>query len=293
MDMGVTKELIVNADGFGFGPGATQGILDAINEGKFISSVSVNANFPDVERVRELVINFPHISIGVHLNPMAGKPCLPPHCVPSLVEPDGSFHQEDVFFRLLRSGSISKDELEVELDTQIGRVKELVGNRLTHLDSQGNGHLAYFDLFLALARKWGVHRMRSNASMICLEAPQPQRSRLKAYLRKPHIWLAHWYRRHQMSQARAFGMRMADSLVTVGYAGMGNKANPDNWQRILWNLPAGTYEIYCHPAYPDDTLCRWSYYCDDRAAELEILRKEDLRKVAQEAGVEIINFEAI
>ena|SRR6266511_3090164 len=139
----------------------------------------------------------------------------------------------------------------------------------TDLDSQGNGHLAYFDLFLALARRWGVHRARSNASLICLQAPHAQGSRWQVYLRKPHIWLVQRYRKYRMSQARASGMRMADSLVTVGYAGVGHKANPDHMLR------------------------RWSYYCDDRAAELEILRNDELCKVAQDAGVEIINFKAI
>ena len=88
-------------------------------------------------------------------------------------------------------------------------------------------------------------------------------------------------------------MRMADRLVTVGYGGTGNKAVPDNWLRILRNLPPGTYEIYCHPAYPDDTLRRWSYYCDERATELAILRDPTLRDVAHKAGIEIIGFEAI
>jgi len=64
--MGVTKALIVKADGFGFGSGATQGILDAIN--------------------------------------MAGRPYLPPHRVPALVGSDGSFHEEDAFLRLLEEG---------------------------------------------------------------------------------------------------------------------------------------------------------------------------------------------
>ena len=44
---------MVNADGFGFGPGATQGVFDAL-AGGFISSVSVNANFPEATRVEEL-----------------------------------------------------------------------------------------------------------------------------------------------------------------------------------------------------------------------------------------------
>ena len=277
------RRLIVNADGFGFGPGATQGIIDAIREGQFISSVSVNANFPEVIRIRELATEFPDISIGVHLNPMVGQPCLSAQLVPSLVGSDG-FFQNGNFLRLLREGKIIQEELEAEFDAQIGAVKELVGNRLTHLDSQENTHLHYVNLFLKLAKKWKVQRIRNNASVICLESPQPQRSRINAYLRRPHVALAHLYRRQQMRKARSGGMRMADDLITVGYAGRGNKTNPDNWRRILENLPPGTHEIYCHPAYPDDTLQRWAYY-GERAKELAILRAGDLRETASKLAV--------
>jgi predicted glycoside hydrolase/deacetylase ChbG (UPF0249 family) len=286
------KRLIVNADGFGFGSGATQGIIDAIREGKFISSVSVNANFPAAERIRDLVSEFPHISIGVHLNPMVGKPCLPAEQVPSLIGCDGCL-QNEKFPKLLRQGLISLTELEAEFDAQISKVKELAGSRLTHLDSQGNRHLEYLNLFLKVARKWGIHRMRNNQSLICLESSRPLQSRLKIYLRRPHVWVAHTYRKYQMHRARTAGMRMADRLVTVGYAGVGNKSNPENWLRILKNLSTGTYEIYCHPAYPDDTLHRWSYYRDERAKELAILRKEELRNAAVAADVQIVSFEAI
>jgi predicted glycoside hydrolase/deacetylase ChbG (UPF0249 family) len=290
--MNISRRLIVNADGFGFGAGATQGVFDAIRDGKFISSVSVNANFPDVHRVRELIAEFPHLSIGVHLNPMVGAPCLPVHRVPSLVGTDGLFHGGQ-FLRLWRCGAIVPGELEVEFDAQIDRIKRLAGERLTHLDSQSNTHVNYLNLFVKIAHKWGLHRMRNNASLICLEAPRPRWSRLSAYLRKPHVYLAHWYRRYQMSKARAVGMRMADRLVTVGYAETGNKAILDNWLRVLQNLPGGTYEIYCHPAYPDETLRRWSYYREDRAAELAILRRPELRDAAYKLGVEIISFDAI
>jgi predicted glycoside hydrolase/deacetylase ChbG (UPF0249 family) len=290
--MGPCKRLIVNADGFGFGPGATQGIIDALEEGKFISSVSVNANFAQVERVQELVTRFPHISIGVHLNPAVGRPCLPPDQVRSLLRPDGFFHG-DSFPRLLQRGAIVVEELAAELDAQIARVKELARDRLTHLDSQENTHLFYFDLFLELLKKWGLYGMRSNASLICLEAAHPLSSRIRAYLRKPHVGLVHCYRRYQMGKARRAGMRLADNLITVGYAGTGNKTNFDNWLRILKNLPVGTYEIYCHPAYPDDTLRQFSYYTDDRAQELAVLRRSELNEVAREAGVQIIGFDGL
>src|SRR5262249_17305251 len=153
--------------------------------------------------------------------------------------------------------------------------------------------LSYFDLFLALARKWGLQRMRNNASLICLEALRPRRARLQVYLSKPQVWLVPQYRRYQIHKARAPGQRMVYHLVTVGYAGTGNKTNLDNWLRILRHLPAGTSEIYCHPAYPDDTLRRWSYYRGERAQELAILRSAELREAAQKCDVEIVSFDAI
>jgi predicted glycoside hydrolase/deacetylase ChbG (UPF0249 family) len=284
--------LIINADGFGFGPGATQGIIDAIREGSFISSVSVNANFPEVERVSDLIIAFPGVSIGVHLNAMAGRPCLPPEKVPSLIGPDGFFHAEK-FPALLRKGKLSYSELEAEFDAQISTTKELTRGRLTHLDSQENMHVEFFDLFMRLARKWRVPCARNNASLICVESPHPQWSRWKLYCRKPQVGLVHLYRQYQMCKAREAGLRMADNLITIGYAGMGNKTLRENWLRVLHNLPVGTYEIYCHPGYVDDTLRRWSIYCEHRERELAVLRNPELCETARACGVEIISFDAI
>jgi len=86
---------------------------------------------------------------------------------------------------------------------------------------------------------------------------------------------------------------MADDLITVGYAGTGNKSVRENWERIISNLPEGTHEIYCHPAYPDETLRRWSYYHEDRERELQILRSGFLCQEAQRAGVNRISFDEI
>ena len=283
------KRLIVNADGFGFGPGATQGILEAIDGGGPITSVSVNANFAEAARVRELVERHPRVSIGVHLNPIVGEPCLAPAAVPSLVQPDGSFWNGQ-FRARWRSARIRRRELETEFDEQIRRVKALAGDRLTHLDSHQNSHLFYFRLFLRVARKWRIPFIRTNASLIALEAEDPRRARRAAYLRRPDVALGHFYRRRQMRRAVRCGLRMADRLVAVGYGGVGNKAIPENWTRILRNLPEGTYEIYCHPGYPDAVLRRWATYAEPRRQELEILRTPALRCAAAEAGVQLISF---
>jgi chitin disaccharide deacetylase len=282
------KRLIVNADGFGFGPGATQGVVEAIERGGFITSLSVNANFPEAERIRELVEKHPTISVGVHLNPVVGRPCLPPAEVSTLVNSDGFFHGAK-FRARWRQGRISAGELRAELTAQITRIREMAGAALTHLDSHQNLHLDYFGLFLEVARQTRVPCMRTNASLIGLELNHPWK-RWGTYLRRPHVWLGHRYRRRQMRRARRSGMRMADALVTVGHVGAGNKSVMENWLRILANLPAGTYEIYCHPAYPDETLRRWATYVDDRLKELAILSDPRLVAAAEQAGVELISF---
>ena len=83
---------------------------------------------------------------------------------------------------------------------------------------------------------------------------------------------------------------MADRLITVGYAGTGNKAVAENWDRILRNLPRGVSEIYCHPAYPDETLRRWATYTEPRVRELEILRGPRLRELARTLGIRLVSF---
>jgi len=84
---------------------------------------------------------------------------------------------------------------------------------------------------------------------------------------------------------------MASRLVTVGYAGEGNKTVLSNWVNLLRNLPAGTFEIYCHPGYPDAVIRRWSTtYAEPRSAELAILKTPKLREVAAKENVELISF---
>lgn len=288
-DKGQSKRLIVNADGFGFGDGATKAILELLDCGGFVTSISVNPNFSQAVQVTDLVRRHPGTSVGIHLNPLVGRPCLPPERIPTLVDDRGWFNRQ-IFFRRLWSGKLSLKELKAELIAQAERILALVGEHVTHLDSQGNSHLHYFGVFLSVAKELGIARIRNNASLICLESPQPRKARARVYLRRPHVFVVHMYRRWQMLEARSRGFRMVDRLITVGYAGVGNKTLIDNWLRVLRNVPDGTYEIYCHPAYPDDTLQRWARYCNERRQELEVLRNSLLWEEALRNGVRLINY---
>src|SRR5438034_2135906 len=79
------RQLIINADGYGFTEGITRAIEECIDFGT-VRSLSANVNFPRSERIRELVAKRPDLSIGCHLNPIVGRPLLAPERLPSLVD---------------------------------------------------------------------------------------------------------------------------------------------------------------------------------------------------------------
>ncbi len=284
------KRLIVNADGFGFGPGATQGIFDALAGGGPITSVSVNANFPDVARVTELLARHPEVSVGVHLNPIVGSPCLPPADVPTLVGGNGEFHGR-------RSGDVAKQgDFGARAGKRVRRTdppSSRACGRARHTSRlAGTFPSSLSQRFLSSGRKERAFPVsRTNASLIGLEDRHPAMARFRAYLRRPDVCLGHAFRRMQMRRAVRLGFRLADRVVTVGYAGTGNKTVLENWVNVFRNLPDGTFEIFCHPGYPDAVLRRWSTrYAEPRLAELAILRSPMLREVAREEDVALISF---
>ncbi len=105
--------LIINADGFGFTPAINRGIRLVAAAGT-ISSISVTPNFPASAELAEFHRLFPRISVGVHLNPVVGRPVSACSSVPTLVNRDGFFWYTEFPRRLVR-GLIDRRELFAEL----------------------------------------------------------------------------------------------------------------------------------------------------------------------------------
>ena len=85
------RHLIINADGYGFTEGISQAVEECIEFGT-VRSVSANVNFPRAGGLRQLVKRYPFLSVGCHLNPIVGRPLLPVHEIPTLVDREGHFH---------------------------------------------------------------------------------------------------------------------------------------------------------------------------------------------------------
>lgn len=82
-------QLVVNVDDVGIVPDIADGAVQLWEAGA-ISSVSVMAFGPDVDRAAKLLIKH-NIPTGVHLALNHGCGVLPAHEVPSLHAPDGDF----------------------------------------------------------------------------------------------------------------------------------------------------------------------------------------------------------
>jgi predicted glycoside hydrolase/deacetylase ChbG (UPF0249 family) len=284
----VTKRLIVNADGYGFTRGINRGIEAAVEHG-VVTSISVNSNYDAIEDLPAFAERFPHVSVGVHLNPVVGPPISDPAAVPTLLGADGEFLGGREFTTRLLLGRIDREELARELRLQIDRVRGM-GIPVSHLDSHQNRHLypRYFGTFLALMRETGIRCMRTHAHFALAESPHPAADRRRYYLRHPNRFATHAAARAEMALARRRGALMADRLMSTSQTG--DKAVQSHWSQLLRNVPEGWTEVYCHPAFPDDELRRYATYVDERRAEVDVMTSDETRAEIERAGIRLATF---
>jgi hypothetical protein len=282
------KYLIVNADGFGFTEGCNLGIFEAIENG-IVSSVSVNMNFPPAEETLKLQKEYNHISIGVHLNPIVGKPVSDLQLVPSLINPaTKEFFGGPEFVRRLSIGAIRLKELEMELRNQLKKAFDM-GINVTHIDSHQDRHLhpSYFRLFLKVGAEFGIKKMRTHNYYFL---SYKRSDVFKYYFRNPTKILIHNFHRFNMAYAKKMGFKMADRNLVFILLKKGAKYLLENWVFALNNLPEGCSEVYLHPAYPDQALHKYASYVSERESERKIIQEPVLKEIIMRRDIKLINY---
>lgn len=282
------KHLIVNADGYGFTTGVNRGIEETVERG-IVTSISVNANCAAIEDLPSFVRRFPHVSVGVHLNPVVGPPVADPSGVRSLVDADGEFLGGREFTRRLRSWRVDSGELARESRLQIERVRTM-GVNISHLDSQQNCHLypQYFRIFLALMREQRIPCMRTSSQFALAESPYPSRALRRYWLRHPKRLLTRVGAELEMALARRQGAVMPDRLMSTSR--MGYKAVQEYWSQLLRNVPEGWSEVYCHPGFPDDLLRRYSTYVEPRRYEVDVMTSAETQREIERCAIRLRTF---
>lgn len=125
--------VIINADDFGFSKGVNEAIIDLAKLSK-ITSTTVMVNMPYFREITNC-LEIPGFGVGLHLNLTQGRPVSQPHLVSTLVDRDGKFYPQTVLIKRLFTGRVSFKHLMLEIDVQYSALEEIVGDRITHIDS--------------------------------------------------------------------------------------------------------------------------------------------------------------
>ena len=134
------RQLIVNADDFGFTRGVNAGIVRAFSAG-ILTSTTIMANGPAFEDAVELALTNPSLHVGCHLALVGGRPSAPPHAVPSLIDAAGDMPPTltQLVVRLA-AGRVRIADIEREFRAQIERVLG-AGIKPSHLDTHKHTHI--------------------------------------------------------------------------------------------------------------------------------------------------------
>lgn len=287
------RQLIINADGYGFTPGITRAIEECVDFGT-VRSLSANVNFPDAERLAALVKRHPDLSVGCHINPIVGRPLLRPERVPSLVNERGEFFYKS-FGRRFLAGRIRLNELRAEIEAQVEKTRELAGEAFSHLDFHKGLHRlpGLYVLFLDVA-SGSARRIRTHRNLVGIERPASRLGRLRFLLGSPRRFSAFVWNGLLRRKAQNRGLAMPDRWVAITEMGK----RPDsitvrNYVAMLRNLPQGFSEFVAHPGYVDDELRRWSTYLDEREREREVLLDPGFRSALEASDVRLAGFRDI
>lgn len=268
--------LIINADDFGFTEHINRAVWD-LAQNNTLSSTNVMANMPYADAITQVAADCPSLGIGVHINLTQGQPISAPSTVPSLVDKYGSFWPRRELVRRALHGQISAKECQREIAAQVARVQELAGTRVDHWNSHEGIHRyePITSAALSVCHGAGIAGMRTHRHKFIGAGGQQFLARLTTWAKETYYrWLSWRGRRHFV---------LADGILAI-YEQPARAVI----QFLVHNeLPAGTWELICHPAVSTSGLIQTTML-DARVEEYRAMSSDAFRNVV--ARLELTRF---
>jgi predicted glycoside hydrolase/deacetylase ChbG (UPF0249 family) len=267
----VRKQLVVNADDFGFTPDVNEGIVEAHRDG-ILTAATLMANGAAFDDAVRLAREVPSLDVGCHLvltggnSVLTGKPL--PDSAPQLVS------------------ALARRRIDVygELSAQVRRIVA-AGLRPTHLDTHKHTHLAppVLNAVARLAQESGIRWVRRplDFPMDAVDGGVPRFKRLTSdamsLLRR---------RFHRVLEKH--GCRTTDHFAGFQITGRFHTAELVN---LLNVLPDGSTELMCHPGRCRDALrAARTRLKESRERELEALIARETRDAMERNGIELVDY---
>lgn len=250
------RQLIVNADDFGFTRDVNAGIVHCHTHG-ILCATTLMANGDAFEDAVRLARETPTLDIGCHLVLIQGASLVTGNALPA------------TWKALLRALATAKLDIDAELRAQIQKIVT-AGIQPTHLDTHKHSHVhpAVFKALLRLAGEFGIPFVRLPFDTGWL----PVRPLNLLY-------------RRRLSQS---GLRATDHFT--GFL-LTDTLSVETLSEALGRLPSGSIEFMCHPGYLGDELRRApSRLKEERVRQLEALTSPAVRARLADLQIQLTNY---
>jgi len=261
------KKLIINADDFGWDIDATAAILELLSDQK-ITSTTVMANLVREKDLKTLKkIN--GISTGIHVNINSGRPLSHRKDVGSLIDSRGKFYESSKLLARFVSGKIKVNEINIEINAQIERLKEM-GIKISHADSHQHIHQFPFlgKVILGALSEHQITKVR-NCRLTFINSQRARIIQLFSKLTNKHLKPFHITDGliPDFSFAKTYNLPFFEELIGRSF------------------LKNNVLEIMTHPGIKDR---RNSYL--NREKEFSFWKNENLSGILQKKHILLINY---
>jgi predicted glycoside hydrolase/deacetylase ChbG (UPF0249 family) len=280
--------LIINADDFGLTRGVNRSIIE-LHQAGVLTSATLMATGDAFEDAVALAKANPALGVGCHIILTDGIPASAPAEIPTLLGPDRrSFRPSLIsFVQALLRGQIREEEIELEIEAQIRKVKQ-AGIAITHADTHKHSHLfpQVTGPLLRVLEKESITAIRNP-----FEPRFTQQLAHAGFKRRMQISLLNRFRPSFESQPQIQRGTVTTTGGTVGVSATGN-LNAITLTELLVALPGGgAFELVCHPGYNDADLNRITTRLrEHREIEMQALLSAIPEAVAQPNAPTLIHF---
>lgn len=270
--MSTRKQLVVNADDFGFTPDVNQGIVEAHRRG-ILTATTLMANGAAFDDARRLAREVPTLDIGCHLVLIGGESLVTGKALPASVP------------RLLRA--LAQRDLRPydELKAQVRKIVD-AGIRPTHLDTHKHTHLAppVLDAVARLSEEFGIRWVRRPFDFPLTAVRVPPITRLTSEA------LSVMRRRFHRVLSR-HGCRTTDHFAGFQITG---RFRTEEIVKLLAVLPEGSTELMCHPGRCGEALRHAKTRLkESREHELEALVAPEVKEALKRHEIELVNYNGL
>ena len=263
------RQLVVNADDFGFTPDVNSGIVEAHRAG-ILTATTLMANGDAFDDAVRLARETPSLDVGCHLVLIGGRSLTAGRPLPATVA------------QLMLALVGREIPLYEEFAAQARRIVA-AGIKPTHVDTHKHTHMAppVLDAMARVAREFGIPWVRCPFDFPMRWPGVPRLMRIESGA----LGLIEGRMRRALA---AQGCRATDYFAGFQITG---RVGRDELAALAAALPEGVTELMCHPGHCGDALRHArTRLKESRERELQSLIAPETRQALERRSIELVNY---